>query len=303
MSRCIEYINKSTYSYRYTYSISSSSFKKSEDYIYFQLNRRCENRAKSSYINYAEVGSIDVESLSLHPGFVRLGHVHLHEVICSKQYKVNFDRPENTVYDFDFSLYNSDYTDKINIVLQMTVHELAGCCQILENYVKLGYDIHAIDFSLLHNRFHKDERWDIQPYQMFDISKGLYYTDYIKYLEDVDNKAYRSCFYSFRKGEYGHGYWETFEFRTKNKVFAQLTANALDKQIATEDDYYIVSYSYNEQTDYSGGLSAMIEKEGTFSATPNGEQKKILINRIINSTHRVFPSEIDIISEMIKKEN
>ena len=135
--------------------------------------------------------------------------------------------------------------------------------------------------------------------QIFAISANLQFTNFIEFINSAENRAYSSTKYSFRRGEYAHDYWETLAFRTDNPAFAEIVGSILHCHITEKDNNYCIEYEFKEDTDYNGGLSVMVEKEGTEQIQPRGDFKKETITKLINESCRVFPSELYMICKLI----
>lgn len=299
MDICVEYINRQTYKYQYTYSLPHTHLDNGGEYIYFKLHLCISKEGEKS--GYAEIGVIDKETLSLYPCKVKLGHVYVKSAEAKPESLNNY-RSENRVYYFTSYLYNKDFSAKKEFSYTGTVHEFAGCCQILNYYIANGFNIDTCQIDKLENRFrHSVSHWGIEAYTMLDVSDNLKYTDFIDFISSAENRAFTECEYSCRRGEYAHDYWETLTFRTDNLAFAEIIERVLHRTKKVVDNHYCIEYEFKEDTDYNGGLSVMIEKEGKEEVTPKGVFKKQTINKIINESCRDFPSELYIICKLISE--
>lgn len=250
---------------------------------------------------YAEIGIIDKESLLLYPCKVKLGYVYIKSAEAIPD-SLSRSRSEDTVYNFSCYLFDKGFATKKGFQYIGTVHEFAGCCQVLNFYVDNGFDVSRCKIGILRNRFrHSVERWGIEPYTMLDISANLLFTNFIEFIKSAENRAYSATEYSFRRGEYAHDYWETLAFRTTNPAFAEIVGNVLHRHITEKDNCYCIEYELKEDTDYNGGLSVMVEKEGTEEIQPKGDFKKETIMKLINESCRTFPSELYMICKLISE--
>ena len=300
MGVCVEYINRQTYKYQYTYSLPHTHLNSENDYIYFELHV-CISKDANTKSGYAEIGIIDKESLSLYPCKVKLGYIYIKSAEAMPD-SLSRSRSENTVYNFTCYLFDKRFSTKKDFQYIGTVHEFAGCCQVLNYYVNNGFDINTCNFNRLRNKFrHSVDRWGIEAYTMLDISANLQFTNFIEFINSAENRAYSSTKYSFRRGEYAHDYWETLAFRTDNPAFAEIVGSILHRHITEMDNNYCIEYEFKEDTDYNGGLSVMVEKEGTEEIQPRGDFKKETITKLINESCRVFPSELYMICKLIFK--
>lgn len=297
MGICTEILNLKTYKYNYSYVRSSLVSSKKNEYVYFQLNYRIDDNNIKIY--FAETGYINSITCDLIPSNIKIGNIYIIDVTCPDKDLVNESLPQYTYYRFHFHLYNKDYTSYIEQSILCSVKKFGGYCQILNYFVSSDYDISDIDFSRLVS---SEEYFDtVEPYEYVNVGRNLRFSDFIDLLYQSENKAYMECYYSNRYGEYAHIYSETLTFKTYNLVFAQILSKTLHIPHKVSDGVYEITAQHVEDTEYSGGMSSGIEEQGTFNVTSKGEFKKDLISKIINQTYKNFPSELDIICQMIKK--
>ena len=95
MDICVEYINRQTYKYQYTYSLPHTHLDNGGEYIYFKLHVCISKEGEKS--GYAEIGVIDKETLSLYPCKVKMGHVYVKSAEAKPESLNNY-RSENRVY-------------------------------------------------------------------------------------------------------------------------------------------------------------------------------------------------------------
>ena len=299
MDVCIEYINRKTYKYKYTYSLPHSSLNHEDDYIYFKL-QVCVSEEKTKS-GYAEIGIIDKEGLTLYPCKVKIGHVYIKGAVAVAE-SLNRYRSEDTLYIFSFDLFDRDFSKKVELTYTGTVHEFAGCCQILNFYIDNHFDINDFHIEKLENKYrHYASRFGIEAYTMLDISENIQFTNFIDFINSAENRAYSECEYNFRRGEYAHDYWETLTFKTNNSVFAEIVESVLHRPKTMKDGLFCIEYEYKEDTYYGGGISVMVEKEGIEEVKSQGVFKKKTIMKIINESCRTFPSELYIICKLISQ--
>ena len=301
---CIEYVNRQTYKYNYTYSLPHSNLNNGNDYIYFRLlvgtkpfvDKPTDEKTERIY---AEIGIIDKENLSLYPCKVRLGHVYIKAAEAIPE-SLSRSRAEDTLYNFSCYLYDTSFSDKREFMYIGTVHEFAGCCQVLNYFVDNGFDINNCRIDKLRNKYrHYATQWGIEAYTMLDIYENIQFTDFLDYISSAENKAYESCKYNYRRGEYAHDYWETLTFITDNLAFSEIVESVLHKDRMISDNHFVIEYEFKAQTDYGGGISIMTEKEGTKEVKPIGDFKKETIKKIINTSCRNYPSDLFIICKLI----
>lgn len=301
MDVCIEYINRQTYSYNYTYCLSASGLggpRNEYEYIYFKLHVSTSEDLTTKR-GYAEIGIIDKEDFSLYPCKVKLGYVYIKTAEAMSE-SLNRYRSEGTLYKFACILYNKDFSSKRDFIFIGTVQELAGCCQVLEYYVNNDFDINTCQIDKLCNKDrHYASKFGIQTYTMLDIAKNIKFTDFIEYIQSAENKAYSDYYYSFRQGEYACDYWETLTFKTENVVFAEIVENILCRRKTRVDNYYIIENKYESPTSYIGSMYTGYENKGETERDPYGDFKNETINQIINESCRLFPPELFIICKLI----
>jgi hypothetical protein len=261
----------------------------------------CISKDGDTKSGYAEIGIIDKESLTLYPCKVKIGYIYLKDAVAVAE-SLERSRSENTLYSFSFYLYDREFKFRKELTYTGTVHEFAGCCQVLNYYVNSNFDIKTCQIGKLENRFrHSVSQWGIEAYTMLDISENLHFTDFISFINSAENKAYSKCEYSFRRGEYAHDYWEILTFRTENLAFAEIVEEVLHRHKKLSNNSYFIDYEFKDSTDYNGGLSVMIEKEGTEEVKPKGQFKKETIIKIVNGSCRTFPSELYMICKLISE--
>lgn len=303
MNECIELIDRNTYKYRGTYSLPHTHFDIIDEYVYF-INRTGVAQSSNESNVCAEIGILDLEDLSLYPCKVKIGRIYVvkaEAVPNNNRYKTG--SVDDTVYVFFCYLFNKSFSEKREFEFKGTVHEFAGCCQILNYYVENNFEIDLCQVDRIQNKSRR--YWDrsgTQPYKVLEIADNIQFTDFVKFLYSAENRAYASCKYSFRHGEYAHDYWETLTFRTDNPAFIEIVQKVLNREIIKQDNYYSVEYEFSEDTVYNGGLSVMVEKEGTEVVNPKGAFKKETIKKVINESCRTFPSELYIICKRVSSD-
>lgn len=301
MSCCVEYIDKKTLKYRYSYSLKSSPLSVDSEYYYISLRQKIIDNKK---IFFGETGLIDPYSLNLIPCNIKLGHIYVNDVICTNQEKVNWSRSENTLYCFSFILYDRKYKSYQDYVINATFHEFAGIIQVLNYYIDNDFDLNSIHIDKLQNKYHYNRNcWGVEPYTVLDISKNIEYYDFYEFILNCDNTAWGSCSYSFRKGEYAHDYGESLIFKTKNIVFIEIIKKILQTDINREENFYTAECKFVDKTDYNGGISVMVEEEGRWETEPKGDFKKRTIRKIINESLKHFPSDLYIICKLLSDDN
>ena len=291
----IEYINTSTYKYTYTYRFDLAKLDKRYEYILF--SQICKQLDKTSKQYYAKMGIIDPITMDLYECPVKLDYIYVLSALGNKS---NENCPECSTYNFVFMIYNSEFNNKRKLHFCGSVHEFIGCCQLLNYYVNSGFDINKINEEKLSNRYSfRANSFGIESYTMLDISKKIKYSDFLDFLQNAKVKSYSSCHYNIRRGEYAHGYWEIITFSSTNIVFVQLLCSLYGKEITNNDGLFKVEMRFDEEVDYNGGLSVMIEDEGVFETDSHSHFKEDLIKDIVNKTHKDFPSELDIMCRLI----
>lgn len=300
MNDCIELIDRKTYKYRSTYSLPHTHLDIADEYVYFIKRTGVPKGSNESNV-CAEIGILDIEDSSLYPCKVKIGRIYIvkaEAVPNNDRYKTG--SVDDTVYVFFCNLFNKCFSEKREFEFKGTVHEFAGCCQILNYYVENDFEIDSCQLDRIQNS--ERRYWDrsgTEPYKVLEIADNIQFTDYIKFLYSAENRAYASCKYSFRHGEYAHNYWETLIFRTDNPAFAEIVGSILQRHITEKDNYYCIEYEFEVDTDYNGGLNVMVEKEGTEEIQPKGDFKKETITKLINESCRDFPPELYIICKLI----